>query len=394
MVHLPNASPVEYCGLAINVGTRDELPDEHGMSHFVEHLLFKGTKNRKAWHILNSMESVGGELNAYTTKEETFLYGVFLENYFRKAITLIADMAANPLFPEKEIAKEREVILDEIELYNDSPSELIYDEIEEILFDQYAIGRNILGTRESLQRFHHEEITNFHARNYTAGRMLFFSMGKTDFSKIVRLAEQTLTEIPAGNNLIHRELPQNYIPRHKIERRDTHQVHYITGCRAYSMYDTERIALFLLNNLLGGPGLNSLLNLALRERNGLVYSIESSFTPYTDIGLFSIYFGCEQKNFSKCKRLVYNEIDKLINTPLKDRFIAKAKQQTLGQLTISTENKENLALGMGRSFLHFNRYETIAHIAEELQQITPQHLQNIACKLFDPSLSSTVTYTL
>jgi predicted Zn-dependent peptidase len=382
IVHKPDDSPVSYCGLAINVGTRDELPHEHGMAHFVEHLIFKGTTHRKAWHILNCMEEVGGELNAYTTKEETFVYSVFLEKQYEKAVNLIADMAANSIFPEKETLKETEIVLDEIESYNDTPSDLIFDQIEELLFDGYPIGRNILGNAETLNSFSHEDIKAFHGRNYRADRMVFFSLGKTDFRKVVRLAEKYLSAIPAPVTPFSRQQPESYIPQNKTDNRDTHQAHYMLGNRAYSLHHPDRLALYLLNNILGGPGMNSLLNLSLRERSGLVYNVESNYTPYTDTGIITVYFGSDPKNQSRCASLVTKELDKLKREPLTERYLRKAKQQLLGQLAISSENKEGLALSMGRSMLHFNRFDSVEEVAEKLESVTAIQLQHIAQEVF------------
>lgn len=393
IVHKPDASPVSYCGLAINAGTRDELPHEHGMAHFIEHLIFKGTTHRKSWHIITSMEEVGGELNAYTTKEETFLYSVFLERYFEKAISLIADMAAHSTFPEKETRKETEIVLDEIESYNDSPSDLIFDEIEEILFDGYPIGRNILGSSDSLKKLTHNDIKAFHQRNYTADRMVFFSLGNTDFKKIVRLAEKYLNDIPAGSAPLIRQLPELYKPQSKKDNRDTHQAHYIIGNRAYTLHHPDRIALYLLNNILGGPGMNSLLNLSLRERSGLVYNVESNYTPYTDTGALTIYFGSDPKNMKRCSQLIDKELSKLKETPLTSNYIEKAKKQLLGQMTISSESKENLALSLGRSILHFNRFDSLEESAEKIKLITPQQLQQIAREVFASDQLSYLIYT-
>jgi predicted Zn-dependent peptidase len=390
---MPDASPVSYCGLAMNVGTRDELPHEHGMAHFIEHLIFKGTSHRKSWHIITAMEEVGGELNAYTTKEETFLYSVFLEHYFEKAIGLIADMAANSVFPEKEIAKETDIILDEIESYNDTPSDLIYDEIEEILFDGYPIGRNILGSGNSLKLFSREDIIGFYRRNYTADRMVFFSLGGTDFKKIIRLAEKHLNSIPAGSSTLIRQIPELYTSQSRKESKDTHQAHYMLANRAYTLFHTDRMALYLLNNILGGPGMNSLLNLSLRERSGLVYNVESSYTPYTDTGALTIYFGSDPEDMPRCAKLIEKELNKLKKEPLSDRYVEKAKKQLLGQMTISTENKENLALSLGRSILHFNRFDSLEESAEKLKSITPEKLQQIAQEIFASEKLSTLIYT-
>jgi predicted Zn-dependent peptidase len=392
IIHQPDASPVAYCGLAVNVGTRDELPHEHGMAHFIEHLLFKGTTHRKAWYILNCMEEVGGELNAYTTKEETFVYAAFLEEYYEKALALIADMAANSTFPEKETIKETDIILDEIESYNDTPSELIFDRIEELLFDGYPIGRNILGSKESITAFSHEDITSFHARHYRADRMVFFSLGQTDFKKVVRLAEKHLSAIAAPGPDCGRTAPEVYNVRHLTENRDTHQLHYMLGTRAYPLHHPDRLALSFLNNMLGGPGMNSKLNLSLRERSGLVYNVESGYTPYTDTGVLNIYFGCDPKNGRRCAQLIRKELDALMETPLNPRYLEKAKRQMLGQLAISSENKENLALSMGRSFLHFNRFDGINQIAEKLESITSEKIQSIARELFHKDCLTSLTF--
>lgn len=392
IVHKPDASPVSYCGLAVNAGTRDELSNEHGMAHFVEHLIFKGTTHRKAWHILNAMEEVGGELNAYTTKEETFVYSVFLERYLEKAVSVISDMVAHPVFPEKETLKETEIVLDEIESYNDTPSDLIFDQIEELLFDGYPIGRNILGSTESLESFTRDDITAFHRRNYTAGRMVFFSLGNTDFKKVVHLAEKYLSEIPLSEQLLERQIPELYTPQHKTDNRDTHQTHYMLGNRAYTLHHPDRVALHLLNNILGGPGMNSFLNLALRERNGLVYNVESNYTPYTDTGALTIYFGSDPKHRKRCAKLIEKELNRLKEQPLTEAFVDKARKQLVGQMTIGAENKESLALSLGRSMLHFGRYDSLEESTRQLSLVTPAKLQQIALDVFDAGRLSSLIY--
>jgi predicted Zn-dependent peptidase len=392
MVHLPDNSSVSYCGFAVNVGTRDELPSQHGMAHFVEHLLFKGTHHRKAWHILNSMETVGGELNAFTTKEETFIYAVFLETAIEKAIDLLADMVSNSIFPTKEIVKEADIILDEIESYNDSPSELIFDDVEQLLFDDYSIGRNILGTPESIAGFTQPDLIKFHAEHYSRDRMVFFSLGKTDFQKLVRLGEKYLTSMPASSKLYQRAVPQIYLPKQKVVHKDTHQVHFILGNRAYSLLHPNRFPFYLLNNILGGPGMNSLLNLSLRERSGLVYNVESNYTPYTDTGTFTIYYGTDPKNHERCRGLVLKELDKLKSKQLSDRQLTKYKHQLLGQLAIAAENKENIALSFGRSILQMGAFDDIADIMASLHQITPGGLQAIAQEIFNDNYLSSLLY--
>ena len=331
IVHLPSASPVSYCGFAVNAGTRDEEMDEFGLAHFVEHMIFKGTEKRKSWHILNRMENVGGELNAYTTKEETFVYSIFMEEHFRRAFELLSDLVFHSQFPEQEIEKEVDVILDEINSYEDSPSELIFDEFENLLFDGHALGHNILGDEQSLLGFGSESGKSFMRRFYAPENMVFFSMGRIPFKKIVQMAESTLSDID--------------------------QAHVLIGGRAYSMHDEKRLPLFLLNNLLGGPGMNNRLNVSLREKNGLVYNVESNVTSYTDTGLASIYFGTDPKNKEKAIRLVYKELAKLREVKLTATQLAAAKKQVIGQLGVSGDNREGLFLGLGKSFLHYNRYD-------------------------------------
>ncbi|MBB3187052.1 M16 family metallopeptidase [Microbacter margulisiae] len=392
LVHLPDNSPVSYCGFAINAGTRDELSSQHGIAHFIEHMLFKGTKHRKAWHILNSMETEGGELNAYTTKEETFVYAVFLETAIEKAVDLLADMVGNSIFPQKEMGKESDIILDEIESYNDSPSELIFDEFEQLLFDSYPIGRNILGSPESISTFTQSDLVTFHTAHYHSERMVFFSFGKTDFQKIIRLGEKYLTAIPVSTKPYIRTPPQVYIPKNEVFHKETHQEHYILGNRAYSLSHPNRTAFYLLNNILGGPGMNSLLNLSLRERSGLVYQIESNYTPYTDTGTFTIYYGTDPKNHKKCHALVYKELDKLKDKPLSEKSLVKAKHQLMGQLAIASENKESIALSFGRSLLQMGTFESLNDIMTNLQHVTVFDLQKLAQEIFDDNQLTSLLY--
>ena len=320
------------------------------------------------------------------------MYAVFLETALEKAIDLMADMVANSIFPSKEIAKEAEIIMDEIESYNDSPSELIFDDIEQLLFEKYPIGRNILGTPQSVTGFIQPDVIHFHAEHYCSDKMLFFSLGKTDFQKLVRLGEKYLTSIPASPQLYQREIPQLYLPKQHVEHKETHQAHFILGNRAYSLSHPNRLPFYVLNNILGGPGMNSLLNLSLRERSGLAYNVESNYTPYTDTGTFTIYYGTDPKNHDKCKTLVRKELDKLKENPLSERQLDKAKHQLLGQLAIAAENKESMALGFGRSMLQMGAFEGIDDIMASLQQISPIDLQSIAQEVFDENQLSSLLY--
>lgn len=393
MIHLPSESPVSYCGFAVNAGTRDESSDEFGLAHFVEHMLFKGTRKRRAWHILNRMENVGGELNAYTSKEETFVYSIFMEEHFNRAFELLTDLVFQSQFPLHEIEKEVDVILDEINSYEDNPSELIFDEFENMVFENHTLGHNILGSEDSLKRFDSESGKSFVRRYYAPENMLFFSMGRLDFRKIVRTAEAMMGGIsfPVAEHM--RMAPPVVAPCQVRKHKDTHQAHVLLGGRAYSLHEEKRIVLFLLNNLLGGPGMNSRLNVSLREKHGLVYNVESSVTSYTDTGLQSIYFGTDPKNMDKAIRLVHKELDKVRNEKLSATMLHAAQKQLMGQLGVSGDNKENTVLGMGKSYLHYNRYNSLEEIYRKVQGVTAEQLLEVANEIYHPeNLFSLIYY--
>ncbi|MDR2042559.1 MAG: insulinase family protein [Tannerella sp.] len=394
MIHLPALSPVAYCGLAVNAGTRDEGPEECGLAHFVEHMLFKGTQKRKAWHILNRMERVGGELNAYTSKEETFVYSIFMAGECERAVELIADLAIHSRFPAHEIEKEREVILDEIRSYEDNPAELIFDEFENRLFEGHPLGHHILGNRRALCSFGSGSAHEFVRRHYTAGNMVFFSMGNMDFRRMVRLAEKYLSDLSTQAPANHREKPSPapLLPPSCRKKKKTHQSHVLIGGRAFDRFDARRIPLFLLNNILGGPGMNSRLNVSLREKCGLVYNVESNVTAYTDTGLYSIYFGTAPRNRERVIRLVEDELRRLRENRLSGFQLSAAKKQLIGQLGISSDQKENLFLGLGKSFLHHNRYERLPELFAKVNAVTAGQLQDIANELFAPERLFTLIY--
>ena len=392
MVHLPMESPVSYCGFAVNAGTRDEEANEFGLAHFVEHMMFKGTEKRKAWHILNRMENVGGELNAYTTKEETFVYSIFMEEHYQRALELLTDLIFHSQFPQQEIEKEVDVILDVINSYEDSPSELIFDEFENLLYDGHALGHNILGDEASLLTFNSESGRSFMRRFYAPENMVFFSMGRIDFNKIVKMAEGFLSDIAFPVAPRNRIVPGAIEPCVRKVHKDTHQTHVLIGSRAYSMHDEKRIPLFLLNNMLGGPGMNNRLNVSLREKHGLVYNVESNVTSYTDTGLASIYFGTDPKNMEKALRLVNKELDKLRNNSLSATQLAAAKKQVIGQLGVSGDNKEGLFLGLGKSFLHYNRYDTLPEVFARIEALTIKDIQEVANEVFAPERLFSLIY--
>lgn len=392
LVHLPVDSPVAYCGLAVNAGTRDERPDEMGLAHFVEHMLFKGTDKRRSWHILNRMENVGGELNAYTTKEETFIYSIFMEEHFGRALELMADLALNARFPAREIEKEVEVILDEINSYEDSPSELIFDEFENLLFKGHALGHAILGDERSLLTFNTASGRGFMDRYYVPANMLLFSMGRTNFRRIRRMAMEWLGAADRPMAPRERIAPPPVAAVSERVAKETHQAHVLLGGRAYSLHDDRRVALFLLNNLLGGPGMNSRLNVALREREGLVYTVESNITSYTDTGVATIYFGTDPKKLDKALRLTRRELALLRERRLTTTRLAAAKKQLMGQLGVASDNRESLFLGLGKSFLHYNRYDTLPEVFAQIDRLTADDVLAAANEVFDPAALSCLIY--
>lgn len=392
IVHKPIESNVSYCGFIVNAGTRDEAPDQYGMAHFVEHMLFKGTDKRRAYHIINRMENVGGELNAFTNKEETVVYSVFLEQHFSRAIELLSDITFHSNFPQSEIEKEVEVIIDEIHSYEDSPSELIFDEFENLVFDQSQIGHNILGSAELLQNFDGQMAKGFVNKFYNPSNMVFFSLGRTDFKKIVYYAEKYLSAISDIKSDIQRIKPIDISSVNKREDKETSQAHVLIGGRSYSLCDPNRRVLNLLNNLLGGPGMNSRLNISLREKRGYVYNVDSSITSYTDTGITSIYFGCDKKNVDKCISLVHKELNRLRKEKLTSSQLSTAKKQLIGQIGVMGDNHENLALALGKNFLHHNHFNTLAETAQKIEVVTAEQILAVSNEIFDERSLFTLIY--
>ena len=412
LIHVPSQSPVAYCGIAIDAGTRDELPTEQGMAHFCEHMLFKGTAHRHAWHIINRMERVGGDLNAYTNKEETVVYSAFMKEDLPRAAELLFDVVFHSVYPQIEIDKEREVIVDEIESYNDSPADLIFDHFENIIYEGRDLGHDILGTADDVRRFTSADAQAFTRRLYKPERMIFFVLGDYDF-KYVKRTLKALTEAlsPAPSPVMGRgeqvtglkETTRMASPPNRgggvggegllfIEHRSTHQAHVMIGCAAYGSKDDRRIALYFLNNLLGGPGMNSRLNIALRERRGLVYTVESTLTNYTDTSTWAIYFGCDAEDVEKCRRLVRKELDRLMQMPLTAQQFAAAMKQIKGQIGVACDNSENYILDTAKSFLHYNKFEGMNDTYQQLDKLTPQFLQQVACEVFAPQNLTTLIF--
>lgn len=392
IIHEPSASKVAYCGFAIDAGTRDEGGNEQGMAHFVEHLIFKGTQKRKAWHILNRMENVGGDLNAYTNKEETVVYAAFLTEHFDRAAELLADIVFHSTFPPNEIEKETEVIIDEIQSYEDTPSELIFDDFEDMIFRNHPLGRNILGRPEQLKTFRSEHAAAFTSRFYQPSNMVFFVLGNFDFRKVVRRIEKLTADVPSMAVESKRVPPPLYVPERLVVPKETHQAHVMIGSRGYNAYDDKRTALYLLNNILGGPGMNSRLNVSLRERRGLVYSVESNLTSYTDTGAFCIYFGTDPDDVDTCLRLTYKELKRMRDVKMTSSQLAAATKQLIGQIGVASDNNENNALGMAKTFLHYNKYESSESVFRRIEALTPGDLLEVANEMFAEEYLSTLIY--
>ena len=449
IIHLPSDSQVVYCGYQINAGTRNEEPGEEGLAHFCEHVTFKGTERRKAWHILNCLESVGGDLNAYTNKEGTVYYSAILKEHIGRAVDLLSDIVFHSVYPQAEIDKEVEVICDEIESYNDSPAELIYDEFENILFKGSPLGHNILGTAKQVRAFKTEDAMRFTQKLYRPDNAIFFAYGDIDFKKLVKLLKtlnfehgtlnfmnSKTSETPAETlNLELRTL--NFMnsktsetpaaemeagdANHKVQsskfkvqskevqsskfnvqskvagqtivmQKNTHQAHVMIGTRAYDVNDDRRMPLYLLNNMLGGPGMNAKLNLALREHNGLVYTVESTMVAYGDTGTWSIYFGCDEHDVKRCLRLVRKELDKFMQKPLSDAQLKAAKKQIKGQIGVACDNRENFALDFGKSFLHYGWEKNVDRLYEQVDAITAAQIQAVAQELFDKDRLTTLIF--
>ena len=418
IIHLPSDSKVVYCGYQINAGTRNEEPGEEGLAHFCEHVTFKGTERRKAWHILNCLESVGGDLNAYTNKEGTVYYSAILKEHIARAVDLLTDIVFHSVYPQAEIDKEVEVICDEIESYNDSPAELIYDEFENIIFKGSPLGHNILGTAEQVRSFKTEDALRFTRKLYRPDNAIFFAYGDIDFKKLVRLLKKSFLseerrvkseettfgdrresqfnspEAQAQFNIQY----STFNTQHSFEgqtivmQKNTHQAHVMIGTRAYDVNDSRRMPLYLLNNMLGGPGMNAKLNLALREHNGLVYTVESTMVAYGDTGIWSIYFGCDEHDVKRCLRLVRKELDKFMQKPLSEAQLKAAKKQIKGQIGVACDNRENFALDFGKSFLHYGWEKNVDRLYEQVDEITAEQIQAVAKELFDKDRLTTLIF--
>jgi predicted Zn-dependent peptidase len=397
----PSSTNVVYAGIAVAAGTRDELPGESGMAHFVEHMSFKGTRRLTSMQILNRMDSVGGDLNAYTGKEETVYYSVFLREHLRRALPLLMDIVFNSTYPQTELEKEREVVIDEIDSYLDTPAEQIYDDFEAKLFAGHPLGRNILGDAERLRQYTTADLKAFVSRTYKMEKAVLFVKGNVTEKEVMRIVKGPPLTLPVREGVVSYEnCEADACSDHSAPSltgragggSPLHQSHVMLGARSYAMTDPRHIGIALLSNLLGGPAMSSRLSLALRERTGLVYTVESNVNAYTDTGVWSVYFGCDHADVQRCLRLVRRELHRLTDKPLSQRTLDAARRQIKGQMAIAADNSENAALSMAKLFLHTNRTYSLDDRFAQLDALTPDVLHAIACDVLDPDRLTTLVF--
>ena len=385
IIHLPSMSPVVYCGIGIRTGSRQEEVGEEGLAHFCEHVTFKGTHRRTALQILNSLERVGGDLNAFTNKEDTIFYAAILKEHLSKAVDLLTDIVFDSVYPATEIEHEKDVICDEIESYNDSPAELIYDEFENKLFQGHPLGHNILGTRERVKGFTAEQAQHFTRRYYCPDNAIFFAYGDVDFKQLVKMVvRHSGITAPRDSGITAPRDPGITAPRDSdFPAFQHHQAHVMLGTRTFAFNDPRRMPLYLLNNILGGPGMNTRLNLSLREKAGLVYTVESTMANYSDTGVWCVYFGCDHHDVKRCLHLVHRELDRVMQHPLSERQLTAAKRQLKGQIAIACDNREQFALDFAKSFLHYDKERDIDTLLQQIDAITAPQIQDVAQTCFE-----------
>jgi len=385
--------PVSHAGIVINAGSRDEEKGQEGLAHYIEHCIFKGTAKRKTYHILSRLDNVGGEINAYTGKEDTWIYGSFLNEHLERCLDLVSDIVTNSTFPEKEIQKEKDVIIDEIGSYKDAPGEQIFDDFEELVFKGHALGNPVLGTEKTVAKLKREHILDFIKKYYCAENMVLSIVGNYTLEKVKKLAEKLFETVPKRSETVpKRKVYSGYKPSALLEEMETHQVHFITGGLAYSNADKKRTSLHLLNNYLGGPAMNSLLNLEVREKHGIAYNIESSFQPYSDTGVFQIYLGTDQKMYEKSKSLVSKQLKKLRENKLGINQLSMAKKQVLGQIALAQESGVGTMMGLGTSYLFYDRVDTLAEVFERINAVTSEDMLSVANEILVEDNFCSITY--
>ncbi len=387
------STKIVHCGFVLDIGSRDEREDQLGIAHFWEHMAFKGTKKRKAFHILNKLDSVGGELNAYTTKEKICFYASALDKHMESAFELLQDITFESVFPEKQIENEKGVILEEMSLYHDSPEDAIQDEFDNVVFKDHPLGKNILGTPSSVRSFHRGDFQDFLKANLNTERVVFSCVGNVPFKKVQRLAEKYFGAIPQYTAKKQRVDFGSYTPSHEVVSRNITQAQCAIGTTAYSLNDKNRLPLYMLINVLGGPGMNSRLNLALREKYGFVYNIEAAYHPYSDTGLLAIFYGTEQKQVNRSRRLIDKELRLLREKPLGTMQLHKAKEQLIGQLAMAEENNTSLMLMMGKTLLDLDKVDSLDSIFKKIRSLDSSTLQDVAQEALAESRMSSLTFT-
>lgn len=392
VVHRQTQSNVAHCGLILQAGSRDEDKHEEGIAHFIEHSIFKGTTKRRAYHIMNRLDSVGGEIDAYTSKENTCYYASFLNTYYERAIDLLSDISFNSTFPKKELEKEKEVVIDEINLYLDSPYDQIYDDFEDLVFAGHPLGHAVLGSKESVRSFDKNMITSYTSRYYATNNAVFSSVGNISEKKLKRLLEKHFDKLSSNTDQNFRSPFTTSLPQQKIVDRNTHQTHCIFGSTSYGMQNPKRIIMGLLNNVLGGPAMNSILNMKVREKYGFTYNIESNYSVYSDTGIFSIYLGTDPKYLDKCMTAVEKELKKLREKNLSPNRLNMAKQQMKGQIALGRESNSSIMLHYGKSLLNKNNIQLIEEVYQDIDNITADELLEVANENLQPSTFSYLIY--
>ncbi len=392
IIHRPIDSQVAHCGVFINTGSRDEEAEEQGLAHFIEHVIFKGTRRRKAFQVLSHMENVGGEINAFTSKEDTCIYASFLHSHYDRWLDVASDIIFHSVFPEKEINKEKDIIIDEINSYLDSPAEQIFDDFDELIFNSHPLGRNILGTPGTIKAFNRNSIKRFMDRNHTTGEMLICSVGRIDFKELTHKVEKYFGEAPHSERLDTRQAFIGYTPIKQSICRQNHQAHCMLGNKADGLNSSRKTALSLLNNILGGPGMNSRLNMTIREKHGFCYNIESNYQPYTDAGVLNIYFGTDSAFLDKTMSLINKELTRLRDNKLGSLQLKRAKMQLTGQVAISFESNLYEMLFNGKNFLNLDKTDTLEDINKRIDAVTTEQIIELANEVFADDMMSVLIY--
>jgi predicted Zn-dependent peptidase len=392
LLHVPSASAISHACIIVNSGSRDEGPEHSGLAHFIEHLIFKRTEKRSTNQILNRLESVGADLNAYTTKEYTCIHASFLHPYLDRTLELFNDIVFHSTFPEDEMEKEKGVVLDEIASYLDQPEEAIYDDFEDLLFEGHPLGKNILGTAESVSALSRADIKNFIASNYHTDKIVIAVLGNYSFNKVIKIGSKHYADIPANVHTASRTAPSPVAPKSIVSSKPIMQAHSVLGCPAYSLHHPYKTGLLLLNNLLGGTGMSSILNLQIREKYGIAYTIETGYSPLSDTGLFTLYFGTEKEKVDRALSLTFKEFRKLKDKPLNELQLQKAKNKFIGQIALGEENRIGLIISMAKSLIDYDRIDSLERVFDKIQAVSTADMANIANEILDESNLSQLTF--